>query len=88
MVQGLASSGQAGRAAGWRGRRRETAELKDPQQQETEGWLQGRSPLMLMAQALGPCWNRRMFASLKISKLKVRCRGLTALLTELTVKSL
>ena len=64
------------------------AELKGPQQQEMEGMLQGHPPLMLLAQALGPCWNRRTFASLKISNLKVRCRGLTVLLTELSVKSL
>ena len=31
-------------------------ELKDGQQQETEGKLQFHSGLMLMAQALVPCW--------------------------------
>ena len=88
LANGLASSGQARRAADWRGRRREVTELKGPQQQEMEGTLQGRPPLMLLAQALGPCWNRCTFASLKISNLKVRCRGLTVLLTQLSVKSL
>ena len=50
-------------------------QLKSPQQQEMEGMLQGHPPLMLLAQTLGPCWNRRMFASLKISNLKVHVWG-------------
>ena len=33
-------------------------ELKDRQQQETEGKLQFHSRLTLMAQVLGPCWNQ------------------------------
>ena len=32
-------------------------ELKDRQQQETEGKLQCHSRLTLMEQALVPCWN-------------------------------
>ena len=33
-------------------------ELKDRQQQETEGELQFHSQLMWVAQDLVPCWNR------------------------------
>ena len=47
------------RAPGWRKERRwEMVELKDHQQQETEGKLQFHSGLTLMAQVLVPCWNQ------------------------------
>ena len=44
-------------------------ELKDRQQQETEGKLQCHARLTLMAQVLVPCWNqihRCTLASLKV----------------------
>ena len=57
-TQGLASSEQARRVTDWRKERRwEMVDLKDDQQQETEDKLQFHSCLMLMAQALIPCWN-------------------------------
>ena len=40
-------------------------EVKDRQQQETEGKLQFHSRLMLMAQALVPCWIQFYLPSCK-----------------------
>ena len=63
-------SEQDKRVPDWRRERRwEMVELKDCQQQETEGKLQFHSCLTLMAQVLVLCWNQmhvRIFESLQL----------------------
>ena len=60
-------------------RRRETAELRDGQRQETEGQLQGQAHLACVAQVLTPARTRRTFASLKSATWRLVCSRLTVM---------
>lgn len=50
-------------------------EMKDHQQQETEGKPQFHSRLTSMAQVLVPSWNQMRVHIFEISQLKVRVQG-------------